>query len=131
MENYEEAAMIRFFSFVAAMIVACAFSVTAAAQEDPHAHHKHAAMNPAESASKSTLSSMSIPNVEVLDQDGKQVRFYTDLVKGKVVVINFIFTTCTTICPPLGAAYSKVQELMADRIGKDVHLISISVEPGR
>jgi len=41
---------------------------------------------------------MRIPDVEVIDQYGKRMRFYTDLVKGKVVVINFIYTTCTYIC---------------------------------
>ena len=46
-------------------------------------------------------SGINIPDVELLDQDGRKVRFYTDLVKGKVVAINFIFTTCTTICPPI------------------------------
>ena len=45
---------------------------------------------------------MSIPDVELLDHDGRKVHFYSDLVKGKTVAINFIFTTCTTICPPMG-----------------------------
>src|SRR5947207_1702490 len=54
-------------------------------------------------------SKMTIPDVELLDQDGRKVRFYTDLVKGKVVAVQFIFTTCTTICPPLGATFARVQ----------------------
>ncbi|HKU73328.1 MAG TPA: heavy metal-binding domain-containing protein, partial [Pyrinomonadaceae bacterium] len=49
------------------------------------------------------LSKMHIPDLELLDQNGRKIHFYTDLVKGHTVVINFIFTTCTTICPPLGA----------------------------
>lgn len=74
-------------------------------------------------------SKMTIPDVELLDQEGKKVRFYSDLVKGRVVAMNFIFTTCTTICPPLTANFSKVQSLMGDRVGKDFNLISISVDP--
>ncbi|HEX7317707.1 MAG TPA: SCO family protein [Pyrinomonadaceae bacterium] len=74
-------------------------------------------------------SKMSIPDVELLDQDGRKVRFYTDLVKGKVVAVNFIFTTCTTICPPLGATFARVQKELGERAGRDVHLISISVDP--
>ena len=66
------------------------------------------------------------PDVELLDQDGRKVRFYSDLVKGKVVAINFIFTTCTTICPPLGATFARVQKELG---GRDVSLISISVDP--
>ncbi len=69
---------------------------------------------------------MSIPDVEVLDQDGRKVHFYTDLVKGKTVAINFIFTTCTTICPPMGATFARVQKELRDR---DVQFISISVDP--
>ena len=75
-------------------------------------------------------SKMNIPDVELLDQDGRKVRFYTDLVKGRTVAIQFIFTTCTTVCPPLGATFSRVQkELAAAAGGGDVRLISISVDP--
>ena len=72
---------------------------------------------------------MRIPDVELLDQDGRRVRFYTDLVRGKTVAVNFIFTTCTTICPPLGATFARVQRDLGERAGRDVHLISISVDP--
>ncbi|HWS88065.1 MAG TPA: SCO family protein, partial [Pyrinomonadaceae bacterium] len=74
-------------------------------------------------------SRMSIPDVELLDQDGRRVRFYTDLVKGKVVAVNFVFTTCTTVCPPLGATFARVQRELGERAGRDVRLISISVDP--
>jgi cytochrome oxidase Cu insertion factor (SCO1/SenC/PrrC family) len=74
-------------------------------------------------------STMHLPDVELLNQDGRSVRFYTDLVKGKTVVINFIFTTCTTICPPLGATFARVQRDLGERTGRDVHFISISVDP--
>ncbi|HEX8852866.1 MAG TPA: SCO family protein [Pyrinomonadaceae bacterium] len=70
-----------------------------------------------------------LPDIELLDQDGRKVRFYTDLVKGKTVAINFIFTTCTTICPPLGATFARVQRDLGERTGRDVHFISVSVDP--
>jgi cytochrome oxidase Cu insertion factor (SCO1/SenC/PrrC family) len=72
---------------------------------------------------------MVIPDIEALDQDGNRIRFYSDLIKDKTIAINFIFTNCTTICPPLAATFARVQKLMGDKIGKDVHLISISVDP--
>lgn len=72
---------------------------------------------------------ISIPDLLLLNQEGKKIRFYSDLVKDKVVAINFIFTTCTTACPLLSATFSNVQELMGDRFGRDVYLISISVDP--
>lgn len=72
---------------------------------------------------------MVIPDVEVLDQDGNELHFYRDLIKDKTVAINFIFTNCTTICPPLAATFARLQKDMGDKVGKDVHLISISVDP--
>jgi protein SCO1 len=72
---------------------------------------------------------MNIPDVELLDQNGRKVHFYTDLVKGHTVVINFIFTTCTTICPPLGATFARLQKELAEKGSGDVRFISISVDP--
>ena len=74
-------------------------------------------------------SKMNIPDIELLDQNGKKIHFYTDLIKGQTVVINFIFTTCTTICPPLGATFARVQKELGDKVGRDVRFISISVDP--
>jgi cytochrome oxidase Cu insertion factor (SCO1/SenC/PrrC family) len=75
------------------------------------------------------LSSLKIPDTPVVDQNGRRLRFYTDLVKGKTVAINFIFTTCTTICPPLTATFRRVQQALGERAGREVELISISVDP--
>jgi cytochrome oxidase Cu insertion factor (SCO1/SenC/PrrC family) len=72
---------------------------------------------------------MDIPDIELLDQNGRKIHFYSDLVKGHTVAINFIFTTCTTICPPLGATFARVQKELGDRMGRDVRLISITVDP--
>ena len=75
------------------------------------------------------LPKLNIPDLELLDQNGRKVHFYTDLVKGHTVAINFIFTTCTTICPPLGATFARVQKELGDKVGRDVRFISISVDP--
>jgi len=84
---------------------------------------------PATQAKKTEKPKMVIPDVKVLDQEGNALNFYTDLIKGKTVAINFIFTNCTTICPPLAATFARLQKEMGDKVGKDVHLISISVDP--
>ena len=68
-------------------------------------------------------------DVELIDQDGRKVRFYTDVLKNKVVAINTFFTTCTSICPPMNRNFEKMQEALGDRLGKDVFLVSISVDP--
>ena len=78
---------------------------------------------------KDGTGSLRIPNTTIYDQDGKRLRFYTDLVKDKTVAINFIFTTCTTICPPMTATFRKVQQELGDRVGRDIEMISISVDP--
>ena len=83
---------------------------------------------PTSTASAETAK-MNIPDIELLDQNGRKIHFYSDLVKGHTVAINFIFTTCTTICPPLGATFARVQKELGDRVGQDVRLISITVDP--
>jgi cytochrome oxidase Cu insertion factor (SCO1/SenC/PrrC family) len=69
-------------------------------------------------------------DVELINQDGEKVRFYSDVLKNKVVVINTFFTTCTSICPPMNRNFEKIQEALGDRLGKDVFLVSITVDPG-
>jgi protein SCO1/2 len=68
-------------------------------------------------------------DVELINQDGEKVRFYSDVLKNKVVVINTFFTTCTSICPPMNRNFEKIQEALGDRLGKEVFLVSISVDP--
>lgn len=83
----------------------------------------------AEKKTDESIKQLRVPDTTVYDQNGRRLRFYTDLVKGKTVVINFIFTTCTTICPPLTATFRRVQQTLGERVGKDIQLISISVDP--
>jgi len=105
------------------------------AQAEPDEHADAATKGAAVGASPDTSGvgraavGTNIPDVELVDQDGRKVRFYTDLVKGKTVAVQFIFTTCTTICPPLGATFARVQKELGERAGRDVQLISISVDP--
>lgn len=69
------------------------------------------------------------PNVELLTQDNRPVRLYDDLLKGKVVLVNFMFTTCAGVCPPMTANLAKVQSYLGERVGRDVVIISLSVDP--
>ena len=71
------------------------------------------------------------PNVELVTQDGKKVRFYDDLIKDKVFAINFIYTRCTDSCPLETATLRKVQKALGDRMGKDVVFYSISIDGDR
>lgn len=69
------------------------------------------------------------PNVPLVTQDNQKVRFFDDLIKGKVVAINFIFTGCSASCSMETARLRQVQELLGDRMGKDVFFYSISIDP--
>jgi cytochrome oxidase Cu insertion factor (SCO1/SenC/PrrC family)/mono/diheme cytochrome c family protein len=70
-----------------------------------------------------------IPNLPVITQDGKTLRFYDDLVKGKIVIISFIYTSCTDICPVTTARLAQLEERLGDRVGRDVFLVSMTVDP--
>jgi protein SCO1/2 len=69
------------------------------------------------------------PNVILRTHDGASVRFYDDLIKGKVVMINFMFTSCTSICPRTTANLVKVEEILGEYLDRDVRIISVSVDP--
>lgn len=64
----------------------------------------------------------------LINQDGQRMRFYTDLLKDKVVIINTFFTTCTSVCPPMSKSLQALQTWLGDRLGKEVNIISISVD---
>lgn len=65
----------------------------------------------------------------LLTQEGRKVHFYSDVLKGKVVLISFIYTNCTDICPLLMHNLQDVQDKLGDRFGRDVFFVSISVDP--
>jgi len=72
------------------------------------------------------------PNVLLLNQDGRAIHFYDDLIRGDhTVAINFIYAQCGDICPMTMANLAKVQELLGDRLGREVRLASISIDPVR
>ena len=71
------------------------------------------------------------PNVALTTQDGDHVHFYSDLLKGKIVAINFIYTHCDFACSLETARLAQVQDILADRIGKDIFFYSITIDPDR
>ncbi len=70
-------------------------------------------------------------NVTLITQDGTMVHFYDDLLKGKIVAINLIYTNCEYSCPLETARLAQVQKLLGDRVGKDIFFYSISIDPVR
>lgn len=70
-----------------------------------------------------------LPDVTLTNQDGEPVDVRADLFEGKVMVMNFVFTTCKGVCPPMGATYGALQEQLGGRLGSEVSLVSVTVDP--
>jgi len=65
------------------------------------------------------------------DQDGRQVRFYSDVLKGRVVLIHFIFTNCTDACPAMVQKMLGAKTDLGADFAKDMRYVSISIDPER
>jgi protein SCO1 len=76
-----------------------------------------------------TATKQNIPDVKLVDQDEKTVHLYSDLLRGRVAALSFIFTTCTTICPLIGANLGRLQTELGHSLGEDIVLVSVSVDP--
>lgn len=77
----------------------------------------------------SSENKLDVPDTTLLDQNGRKVRFKSDVLGEKTVAIQFIFTTCRAICPVMGAAFAKLQDRLGDRLGRDISLVSVSIDP--
>ncbi len=73
---------------------------------------------------------IALPNVRLVTQDKRRVRFYSDLVRGnRIVLINFMYAQCSEICPGMTANLVEVQRVLGKRVGRDVFMYSISLLP--
>lgn len=68
-------------------------------------------------------------NTELLDQNGTQVKFISDIVGDKIIAINFIYTDCHTACPVVSAIFAKLQNQLGEKLQKDVRMVSLSINP--
>lgn len=107
------------------VLAACAVVSAGHAHDaaDPHAHHQHAAAKTVRSTAEYT-----VPDVKLVRDDGKSVSLQQELGDGRPVVMNFIYTTCTSICPLSSQTFADLQTQLG--AGRDkVHLVSISIDP--
>lgn len=96
-----------------------------ARDDDPHAAHRRAMQVPATAGD----TQVTLPNVVLRDADGHAFKLRPETFRGKVVIVDFIFTRCTTICPALSTVMASVQRGLGEQIGKEVLLVSVSVDP--
>ncbi|MDH3865366.1 MAG: SCO family protein [Gammaproteobacteria bacterium] len=101
----------------------------AIADEDPHAKHRAMMKQKPEPALESA--DVDLRDRPLLTQDGEEVLFVSDVIGDNIVVMDFVYTTCTTICPVLSAIFTQVQGKLGEQVGDDVVLVSMSVDPIR
>jgi len=101
-----------------------ALIATAALAHDPAHHHAPAAAAPASAK-------VVLRDAPLLDASGKRVRLAQEVIGGRIAVVNFIYTSCTTVCPVSSASFQQLQQRLGARLGKEVVLVSITVDPLR
>lgn len=103
--------------------------LAALADEDPHA--KHRAMMKQKSNPTAESADVDLRDRPLVDQYGEEVMFVSDVIGDDIVVMDFVYTTCTTICPVLSALFRQVQTKLGDDVGNGITLVSMSVDPIR
>lgn len=104
-------------------------SATAGDSSDPHAKHRQMMNEERESPEKSA--ELQIPDARLTTQYGEVVSLLEDVIGDRIVIIDFVYTSCTTICPVLSAILGQLQDNLGDRLGQDVVMISLTVDPLR
>src|SRR5678816_570130 len=80
-------------------------------------------------SSREKLQKRYFPNFELTTHDGRKVRFYEDLIKDKIVVLNFMYVKCEGVCMPVTRNLKRVQNLLGERVGRDIFMYSITLKP--
>jgi protein SCO1/2 len=80
-------------------------------------------------SSRERLRQLHFPNVLLTTHQGKRVRFYDDLLKDKIVLINFMYAQCEGVCPGITMNLARVQKLLGDRVGRDIFMYSFTLKP--
>ncbi|MEJ2273053.1 MAG: SCO family protein [Woeseiaceae bacterium] len=115
--------LVQVIGLVAALVLSPSNATTA--EDDPHAAHRAAMKNPTYQVSDKQYD---VPDVQLLDGSGAAVTLQELLASEEPVALNFIFTTCTTICPVMTATFAQMQRELGDNADR-VHLVSISIDP--
>lgn len=98
---------------------------------DPHAAHRAMLEQRPAAAPARNDEGIEIPDVMLVSQHGVPMNFKHAVIGDNIVVIDFVYTTCTTICPVLSAILGQVQETLGDRLGDEVVMASVTVDPMR
>ena len=108
-----------------------ASGMASADEKDPHAKHRAMMNHKTPEPEAELFSDIDLKNELLLNQDGEQVRFVDDVIGDRIVVMDFVYTTCTTVCPVLTALFTQVQTRLDNDLGNDVAMISMTVDATR
>ncbi len=104
-------------------------STSAAASASPVASSPAESAPPHRTDGEDKLGKLTVPDVVLVNQNGEKVHLYSDLIQGRAAALSFVFTRCTTICPPIGLSFRRLKQQLGERAGKEVSLVSISIDP--
>ena len=116
-------------AFAIIIMAASCFGVGSSAAQVTNQGQAQAGQGGSQQVSGESAAHHYFTDVVLINQNGQKMRFYSDLLQGKVVIINSFFGTCQGSCLPMNRNLEKVQQALGDHVGKDVHIISISVDP--
>ena len=116
------------FLFIA---LGVASSTIHAGADNQDAHEHHRKMLEEQNKANANFADIVLPDAVLITQDGVEVSLQRDVVGDRIVVMDFVYTTCTTVCPVLSAIFSQVQNQLGDRLGAEVVMVSMSVDPNR
>ncbi|HET9699689.1 MAG TPA: SCO family protein [Burkholderiales bacterium] len=118
-------------TILASLAAAAALVLAPAARAaDDHSHHHHHEQKPAAQEKPSSVQ-VKYDDTVLVTQDGKKLKLKSEVFGNRIVVLDFAYTTCTTVCPVLSAVLAKVQDQLGDKSGKEVQLVTITVDPAR
>lgn len=120
---------LRFFSGVLALRAALGLGAGLLTPLAVQAHGDHDRHKAAESWP--SMVQVRVPDATLVDQSGRERKLASEVMGDRIVVVNFVFTTCTTVCPISSAILAQLQERLGAHLGKDVQLVSITVDPQR
>jgi protein SCO1/2 len=105
--------------------------VARSAEEHQHGGHEHSHHTPSAAPVMPQGLPLRLTDTVLTDQDGRQKRLLSDVVADKVVVVSFLYTNCTAVCPIVSHTFSQLQDQLGSLLDSRVRLVSLSVDPAR
>ena len=107
------------------LILSAASSLVLAEQEQPSQQQAQIGNKPSSSGDQSL--NVELLDLDLLDQNAKQIKFASEAIASKIVALNFVYTSCNTTCPLITAIFANLQKKLGDRLGQQVRLVSLSI----